>query len=158
MKVQLGRRTEETVRVYFEKTQCPKIRAMLPQNAQSVEEALRDFEKTLLSGAASYGRTILVDGVYIGDIWCYAIDPQEEPNAMLSYCIWDDAFWSKGIATKVVSLFLSEVKKKYLLRTIGAFTFSDNFASIRVLEKNGFLSLEEFVEEGRESKFFQRSL
>ena len=66
----LGDRTEETVRVYFEKSQQPEIKKMLPQKAKSVEEAISDYRKTLLSDSTSYGRTINVDGDYIGDVWC----------------------------------------------------------------------------------------
>lgn len=42
--------------------------------------------------------------------------------------------------------------------TVGAFTFSDNFASQSVLKKNGFQLLEEFVEDGKASKYYQLSL
>ena len=156
--IRLGTRTAETVRIYFEKAQQPEIKAVLPQKAQTVEEALADFRETLLPNATSYGRTILADGQYIGDIWCYCIDAEEEPNAMLSYCIFEKAFWSQGIATKAMAMFLKEVRAKYALRTIGAFTFSDNLASIRVLEKNGFAEVEEFSEDGRDSKYFQYSV
>ena len=151
----LGDRTAETVRFYFEKAQQPEIKAVLPQKAQTVEEALANFRETLLPNAASYGRTIFADGQYIGDIWCYCIDAQEEPNAMLSYCIFEKAYWSQGIATKAVAMFLKEVRAKYALHTIGAFTYSDNLASVRVLEKNGFTEMEEFSEDGRDSKYFQ---
>ena len=41
---------------------------------------------------------------------------------------------------------------------MGAFTFSDNVASIRVLEKNGFQLKEEFVEDGRASGYFRRGI
>lgn len=155
MEIYLGNRTAETVRTYFEKANQPEIRAVLPQKAQTVEEALADYRETLLSNANSYGRTIIANGSYIGDIWCYCIDVNEEPNAMLSYCIFEKAYWSRGIATEVVGMFLNEVRARYALNTIGAFTFSDNFASIRVLEKNGFTDLEEFSEDGRFSKYFQ---
>lgn len=43
----------------------------------------------------------------------------------------------------------------YHVKTIGAFTFSDNLASIRVLEKNGFVVMEEFEEDGVLSKYLQ---
>lgn len=154
----LDERTEETVRIYFEKAQHPDIKAMLPQKAKSVEEALSDYRKTLLLSSTSFGRIIRVDGNYIGDIWCYCIDKSETPNAMLSFCVFDKACWNKGIASKAVSLFLEEVREKYKIRTIGAFTFSENYASQRVLEKSGFLLVEEFMEEGRASKYFQRTL
>ena len=155
MDIYLGHRTAETVRIYFEKANQSVIKAVLPQKAQTVEEALADYRETLLPNASSYGRTIVANGNYIGDIWCYCIDVNEEPNAMLSYCIFEKAYWSQGIATEAVAMFLKEVQAKYALSTIGAFTFSDNFASIRVLEKNGFAELEELLEDGRESRYFQ---
>ena len=155
--IRLGTRTAESVQIYFEKAQQPEIKAVLPQKAQTVEEALADFRETLLPNAASYGRTVLADGQYIGDIWCYCIDAEEEPNAMLSYCIFEQAYWSQGIATKAVAMFLKEVRAKYALHSIGAFTYSDNLASIRVLEKNGFTEVEKFSEDGRDSKYYQYS-
>ena len=155
--IRLGDRTAESVQIYFEKAQQAEIKAVLPQKAQTVEEALADFRETLLPNATSYGRTILVDGKYVGDIWCYCINAEEEPNAMLSYCIFEKAYWSQGIATEAVAMFLKEVRAKFALRTIGAFTYSDNLASIRVLEKNGFTEVEEFSEDGRDSKYFQYS-
>ncbi len=155
MKVQLGNRSAETVRTYFEKAQAPAIKAVLPQKAQTVEEALKDYYDTLLPGALSFGKTILADGAYIGDIWCYCIDPDSEPNAMLSFCIFDESYWSKGIMTEAASLFLSEACARYGLKTVGAFTFSDNRASAKVLEKTGFVLVEEFFEDGRDSKYFQ---
>ncbi len=155
MDIRLGTRTAETVEIYFEKAQNPAIKAALPQKAKTLDEALADYEQTLLPGTTSYGRTILADGVYIGDIWCYCMDKSEEPNAMLSYCIFEESYWSKGIASKAVELFLDEVQEKFVLRSIGAFTFSENIASIRVLEKNGFVLKEEFVEDGKSSKYFQ---
>jgi len=155
MVISLGERSEETVKIYFEKAKNPIIKEFLPQKAQTVEEALQDYHAALLQDAKSYGKTIIVDEKYIGDIWCYCIDRNGEPNAMLSYCIFDQTYWSRGIATKAISLFLEEVRREYGLRTIGAFTFSDNNASLRVLEKNGFSVEEEFMEDGRESKYLQ---
>ena len=155
MDIYLGNRTAETVRIYFEKANQPEIKAVLPQKAQTVEEALADYRETLLPNANSYGKTIIANGNYIGDIWCYCIDTNEEPNAMISYCIFQKAYQSQGIATKAVAIFLKEIQAIYALNTIGAFTFSDNLASVRVLEKNGFSETEEFSEDGRDSKYFQ---
>lgn len=151
----MGTRTAETVTIYFEKAQDPQIRKVLPQKARTLEEALADFEKTLLPGAASFGRTILADGHYIGDVWCYCIDPEDEPNCMLSFCIFDTAYWSKGIATAAVRDFLQEISSKFGIRTVGAFAYADNHASLRVLEKNGFALVEEFEEDGIRSGFLQ---
>lgn len=153
----LGDRTEETVRIYFEQAREPAIKAMLPQKATTVEEAIADYHETLLPTATSYGKTILADGKYVGDIWCYCIDKTDTPNAMLSYCVFDESSWNKGIATDAALLFLEEIKKKLNLESIGAFTYSDNLASIKVLEKVGFDLIESFKEDGRESKYFQRN-
>ena len=154
MVISLGTRTTETVRKYFFKAQASEIKSVLPQEAQSVQEALDEYEKSLRPGASSYGRTILVGGAYIGDVWCYCIDPDGDPNAMLSYCIIEDSYRNKGIATAAVRMFLEDACARFGLKTVGAFTYSDNTASIRVLEKNGFRLEEEFLEDGRASKFF----
>lgn len=156
--IALGDRTEETVRIYFEKAQKPAIKAVLPQKATTVEEAIADYHKSLLPTANSFGKTILVNGEYIGDIWCYCINSSETPNAMLSYCIFDENYWNKGIATGTTLLFLEEIKNKFNLKSIGAFTYSNNLASIKVLEKTGFDLVESFEEDGRESKYFQKCL
>lgn len=155
MKILLGDRTEDSARVYFEKSQQPEIKSMLPQKAKSVEEAVSDFYKTLLPDSTSFGRTIIADSVYIGDVWCYCIDRAETPNAMLSFCVFEKTYWRKGIASEAVFLFLKAAHEKYGIETIGAFTFSDNIASQRVLEKNNFQLFEEFVEDGIASKYYQ---
>ncbi len=158
MEIHLHPRTAEAVRIYFRKAQHPQIRSMLPQKARTVEEALADFAKTQLPDAKSYGRTVCVDGCYVGDVWIYAIDLQDTPNAMLSYCIFEQKLWGKGAATEAVRLFLEEIRVKFGLATIGAFTYAENGASIRVLEKNGFVLTEEFIEDGVVSRYYQRRL
>ena len=155
MNVSLGNRTEKTVGKYFEMTKDPTIRYLLPQKAKTVEEAVEDYKKTLLPGASSRGRTILADGAYVGDVWCFCIDPDGDPQAMLSYCVFEKDLWNKGIASAAVCMFLDEIADEYGLRSIGAFTYSDNVSSIRVLEKNGFVLNEEFEEDGRMSKYFR---
>ena len=138
MNITLNDRTEETVRIYYKQSQQPVIKSMLSQKTQSEEEAISDYHKTLLPSASSYGRTIYADGKYIGDIWCYCIDRSESPNAMISSCIFDQTYWSQGIATKAVSLFLPEVIQRYEIDSVGAFVYSENEPSIRVFENNGF--------------------
>jgi hypothetical protein len=65
----------------------------LPQKAKTVEEALADYEQTLLPDAQSFGQTVYVDGKYVGDVWCYCIDMDDEPNCMLSFCILFGSFF-----------------------------------------------------------------
>ena len=156
MTIELRERTEDHVRIYFEKTRDPEIQAMIPQTAKTAEEAVAQFEKTLLPGATSYGRTVYADGAYVGDIWCYCIDLQEEPNAMVSYCLFEKHFWNKGVATEALRQFEAEILPRFGLKSLGAFTYCDNLSSVRVLEKNGFGKMEEFTDDGRLSGYFQK--
>lgn len=155
MEISLGTRTADTVRIYFEKANRPEIRQVLPQKATSVEEALADYEKTLLPDATSFGRTVHADGRYIGDVWCYCINMDDDPNCMVSFCIFDPEYWSRGIATAALGMFMEQVFERYNVKTIGAFAFARNKASIRVLEKNGFVVMEEFEEDGVWSKYLR---
>lgn len=156
MEIELKERTPETVLTYFRATRDAEIRKFLPQKAQSEEEALADFEKTQWEGATSYGRTIYADGRHVGDVWCYCIQ-EEEPNAMVSYCVFDKTLWNRGVATRSLKLFLEEIIEKFHLKHIGAFTYLENMASIRVLEANGFCRMEEFTEDGVASVYLQRN-
>lgn len=156
MRVSLGERTAETAAVYFKRTRSPAIRKFLPQKARTLEEALADFRKTREPGAESFGRTIRSDGQYVGDVWCYCMDRSGDPQAMVSYCVFETALWGRGIAAKALGLFLEEIRERFGLERVGAFTFSENAASIRVLEKNGFHREESFTEDGVESGYYLR--
>ncbi len=68
------------------------------------------------------------------------MDLTQRPNAMVSYCVFEKSLWGRGIATAAME----------------AFTYSGNLSSIRVLEKNGFISVEEFEEDGVRSQYFER--
>lgn len=153
MKVSLHDRTEETVRIYFNETRDAEIKSMLPQKAKSEEEAVEDYRKTLSGPQTSYGRTIYADDEYVGDIWCYGLG-EEDPDAMVSYCVFKKEYWGRGIAAEALRLFLSDIINIFALKSIGAFTYSSNEASIRVLEKNGFVLNETFEEDNIQSKYF----
>lgn len=156
MNVVLDDRTAETVAIYFQKANRPEIRRTLPQKAQTLEEALADFEQTQRPGAASFGRTIWADGEYVGDIWCYGLNREDTPNAMVSYCVFEPEHWGQGIASAALSLFLAEVRERFAwIQTLGAFTFSANAASIQVLKRNGFRLMERFAEDGIQSEYYQ---
>lgn len=156
MQIELRERTENHVRIQYEKIRDPEIWAMIPMTDKTLEQAIADYEKTLLPGAASFGQTIYVDGAYVGDVWCYCIDPEEEPNAMLGYCLLEKDLWGKGIATEAVDLFLREIVTRFGMKTVGAIAYCSNTASQRVLEKNVFEKMEEFTEDGVESAYYQK--
>lgn len=156
MIISLHERTEAHVRTYFQRTQDVEIRAMLPSAAETVEDALAMFRRAQEPGASSFGRTVYADGVYVGDVWCYGIQHEETPHAMLSYCIFDKTCWGRGVATEAVRLFLAEVRVRYTVDSVGVFAYADNAASLRVLEKNGFGRVEKVEEDGRLSEYWER--
>ena len=158
MQVELRERTEENVRIYFERTRDPEIQARIPQRSQTVEQALEDYRRSLAPGADSYGRTVWADGVYVGDVWCYCIHAEADPDAMVSYCIFDKDRWRQGIASRALEQFLSDAGPRFGLKRVGAFAYADNPASVRVLEKNGFTIQETFEEEGRRSFYLVREI
>lgn len=158
MRIELRERTEKHVRINYEKMKDPEIRAMIPMTEKTLEQAIADYEKTLLPGASSFGQTIYVDGAYVGDIWCYCMDIEEEPNAMIGYCLFEKALWGRGIATEAVNRFLRIVAQWFELKSMGAMVYCSNGVSQRVLEKCGFEKKEEFEEDGCLSAYYQREL
>ncbi len=75
-------------------------------------------------------KTVLFDGQVAGHIVQYLHDG----NSEIGYW-FGKAFWGQGIATEALQLFLAQVEE----RPIGARAAKDNAASIRVLEKCGFV-------------------
>lgn len=155
MKIELRERTEETVKIYYEKSKDPRITATLSRRDITLEQALEEYRETLLPGAKSFGRTIWAQGEYVGDVWCYGIDREDNPQAMLSYCVFEPSLWGKGIASQAVGEFIVLLREQLGLKNLGAFTFSSNTASCRLLERAGFVCMEEFEEDGVLSRFYQ---
>ena len=74
MKITLEKRLREHVITFWERSQDEELRRLFPFSVESLEGSLELFEDSLSESAKSYGKTIYVDGKYIGDIWCYGID------------------------------------------------------------------------------------
>ncbi len=75
-------------------------------------------------------KTILFEGQVAGSVLSYV----QFGERQVSYWLGKD-FWGKGIATRALSEFLSELEE----RPLHARAAKDNIASIRVLEKCGFV-------------------
>lgn len=155
MRMQLSTRTKEHVVVFWEKTQDPEIKRLIPLSSDTVEAALSLFEASQKEGSLSFGKVIYHHDAYVGDIWCYAIDEQHEKSAMLSIVIFDKTLWRQGIATEAIKVFVQEVFSRYMIEKIGAFTYSHNDSSIGMLKKTGFQEIERFVEDGIESQYYE---
>lgn len=155
MKIQLKPRTAEHVKVYWERTQDTEIRSLIPIGSLSLEESLRQFEEAQRPGASSFGRSVSVDDTYVGDVWCYGIDEQDEKMAMFSFLIFEKSLWGKGVGSAAARLFLAEAFSRYAIEKMGAFTYADNFASLGALKKAGFQEAERFEEDGRLSVYLE---
>lgn len=155
MNVKLAERTREHVKINWEKTKALEIRALIPIMDNTLEEALQLFEETLLPGAKSFGKIIIADDNYVGDIWCYGIDEEDEKMAMLSFLIFDEEMRGKGGGWAAMKQFIPLVFENYKIEKIGAFTYEDNGASIGLLKKAGFHEIERFVEDSKASIYFE---
>jgi len=155
MDIMLKTRRKDHVVTFWEKTQDEEIKKLFPFSIKSLEEALKLFEESLKEDALSYGKVIYFEEKYIGDIWCYGIDESNEKMTMLSVVILEKELWGEGIATEATKAFIKEVFDKFDIEKIGAFTYSNNYRSIGLLEKVGFIKIETFVEDGIESMYFE---
>lgn len=155
MDIMLKARNKEHVVTFWERTQDEEIKRLFPFSTKSLKEALVLFEESLKEEAVSYGKVIYFKDRYVGDIWCYDIDENEEKMSMLSIVIFEKEMWGKGIATEALEAFIKEVFNKFNIEKIGAFTYSQNYGSIGLLEKVGFEKIDTFVEDGIESKYFE---
>jgi RimJ/RimL family protein N-acetyltransferase len=80
-------------------------------------------------------RTIISDGQVVGSVLSY----EDEGKPEVSYWLGKE-YWGRGLATQALADFLAHVN---LTRPIYARVATDNTASRRVLEKNGFVVITE---------------
>jgi RimJ/RimL family protein N-acetyltransferase len=71
----------------------------------------------------------------------------------ISILIGETTLWGKGIATEVLSGFIEKMKNNGL-RNLSAVIRDDNFASIRLFEKNGFIFEKKLVNISEWSLYF----
>lgn len=75
-------------------------------------------------------RTVLADGAVAGSVLSYEADERRE----VSYWLGRE-YWGRGIATAALAAFLREETARPIYARVAV----DNVASLRVLEKNGFV-------------------
>ena len=94
----------------------------------------------LNEGKKGIFRAIVVDGKIIGSI---SVERSaEDPNeGEIGYMLLKE-YWSKGIATKTVSQICGIAFRELSLDRIVAKVYEPNKASIKVLEKNGFVCIQ----------------
>ena len=152
MNVFLENQTENHVRFFYEKTANPKVMQWMYRNRTTLEDELERFKRQ-----EAIRQAIVVDGVYVGDIWA---TPSKglSVDVLLSCCIFDTNFWSKGVATVALQKFLKNLNEKHHIVSAGAFLYADNKGSQRVLVKQGFQHGQTFVENEKEAYFYFKNL
>jgi RimJ/RimL family protein N-acetyltransferase len=75
-------------------------------------------------------KAVLLDGRVAGNVVCW----QQDGDRLVGYWIGKE-YWGKGVATRALSEFLGHVKTRPLYARVA----KHNVASIRVLEKSGFI-------------------
>ncbi|HEX8228023.1 MAG TPA: GNAT family N-acetyltransferase [Chloroflexia bacterium] len=130
--VQLREVTEADLPTFFEFQLDPEANHMAAFTARDPSDRdafMRHWEK-ILADDSIVKRTILYHGQVAGSVVRFDQDGKPE----IGYWIGRE-YWGKGIATRALSAFLEVVTE----RPLYAAAARDNLASIRVLEKCGFV-------------------
>ena len=130
MKVQLRDVEAADLPLFFEHQRDPVAVAMVAFRSRDAAEFAQHWAK-LVADESLLKKTIVVDGAVIGNIGSWTSDGNRE----VGYWI-DRAYWGRGVATAALSAFLQLEQ----IRPLHAGVAKHNAASIRVLEKCGFIA------------------
>lgn len=131
--VQLRDVIEDDLPIFFQQQLDPDASYMAAFPSRD-SDAFMAHWKQLLSDETKIKKTILFNEQVAGNIGSW----QQSGKQEIGYWIGKE-FWGKGIATKALSKFLLQIK----VRPLYAYVAKHNYASIRVLEKCGFIIIDE---------------
>jgi RimJ/RimL family protein N-acetyltransferase len=142
--VRLRAVTEDDLSIFFEHQRDPVANRMAAFPARDREAFMEHWTAKILGDETVAKRTILFRGQVVGNVVSF----EQSGETLVGYWIGHD-HWGHGIATRALSLFVSDVDTS---RPLHAHVARHNAASIRVLEKTGFVSVgvETIVEAGGE--------
>ena len=86
----------------------------------------------------TYARAITVDDIAIGSIGVFRKDNVHRLTAEMGYYVAEE-YWGKGVATEAIKQMCRYVFHNTNIVRIFATPYASNFASCRILEKNGFI-------------------
>jgi len=69
--------------------------------------------------------------------------------------LFDKSCWGRGIGTEALSRFCGMVFERYRLDKLCAFAYRSNTRSAGMLARVGFAMVEEFVEDGVSSRYYE---
>jgi RimJ/RimL family protein N-acetyltransferase len=119
--------------IFFEDQRDPVGVAMADVPSKD-EEAFYPHWQRNLARPDTINRTIEADGEVAGNVVSWIGDE----GRLVGYWI-SRKYWGRGIGTAALGAFLAEVTE----RPLWALVHRDNAGSIRVLEKNGFVKVDE---------------
>jgi len=125
---------ESDLPILFEQQLDPEAVAMSAYPAKDRGEFMRHWEG-ILKNKSIVARTIIYKEKIVGHIICWKEGKYEQ---RVGYWIGKQ-FWGRGVASSALREFLAEVN----IRPLYAHVANHNIASQRVLEKNGFVILNE---------------
>lgn len=135
--------TEDDLPIFFEHQRDPVANHMAAFPARDRATFTEHWTTKILGDDRVTKKTILLEEQVVGNIGSFEIAGE----TLVGYWIGRDQ-WGKGIASRALALFLADVDT----RPLHAHVAKHNIASIRVLEKNGFVMVGEdtIVESGDE--------
>jgi RimJ/RimL family protein N-acetyltransferase len=129
-RVRLREVTQVDLPIFFDHQRDPVANRMAAFPARDCQAFTEHWTTKVLGDDTVTKRTILLDEQVVGNIVSFEMSGE----TLVGYWIGRDN-WGKGIASRALSLFLADVDT----RPLHARVAKHNVASIRVLEKCGFL-------------------
>lgn len=116
----------------FDQMRDPESVRMAAFTAKDPDDraAFDAHQRKIQADSTTTNRAITLDGRFVGTIACFVIEGETE----ITYWL-DRSVWGKGVTSRALALFLAEITE----RPLHARAASDNTASLRVLEKAGFV-------------------
>ena len=123
---------ESDIPVFFAQQRNPEVHHMVGFGAKDPndEKAFTEKWMKILANPDLDTRAILLEGMIVGHVVSFV----KEEKRQVGYLI-DREHWGKGVATRAMELFLKDLSE----RPLYAGTAWDNLASMRILEKCGFV-------------------
>jgi RimJ/RimL family protein N-acetyltransferase len=137
--VRLRDATHDDLPIFYEHQRDPVASEMAAFASRDLDAFMEHWTTRILGDETGVAKTVLVDGRVAGNIHGFEHDGRRE----VGYWIGRE-FWGRGVATRALAAFLAEVTERPLYAGVA----KHNVASIRVLEKNGFVVVDEPGEPG----------
>jgi RimJ/RimL family protein N-acetyltransferase len=131
--VELRAVTDDDLPIFFEHQRDPAATTMAAFPARERDDFMEHWT-AILADRTLFTRTVLVEGVVAGNVVSWEHDGERD----VGYWIGRE-HWGRGIATAALRLSLEEITA----RPLHAHVARSNVASIRVLEKCGFIRVRE---------------